>query len=326
MDQQNLDTLFVKHLEGTLSSDEKLALDSALQQSPQTMQNFNMFCAAWEKSAVAKKFFAVEKCMAADLQCVMSRIAQHKVAKVRRITPYFARLAAASVLFVLMVAGAAYLYLNVPGFGRWTEIEASLNNQLVELPDSSMVWLSENSRIAYVSNSTKNKRLVKVTGEAYFEVRHNKQRPFVVKAGKTQVTVLGTSFNVKVSKKRSSTEVFVTNGKVEFGRENNKLILLPNEKGIYKKGKLSKIKLSNANTLFWRTNEIVFSGNTLSEVAATLENIFTNIDEVQLLSADSTTRITTKFENQPLSEIFNELQIHFNKKFILKEGTLIISD
>jgi len=67
----------------------------------------------------------------------------------------------------------------------------------VELPDGTKVWLNSDTRLRYPTHFTGNERKVDLTGEAYFEVAHNKKMPFKVVTMNQEVTVLGTHFNVK---------------------------------------------------------------------------------------------------------------------------------
>ncbi|MFD2919860.1 FecR family protein [Terrimonas rubra] len=81
----------------------------------------------------------------------------------------------------------AYNELQIPAGGFYK----------LQLPDKSMVWLNSVSSIRYPTKFTGKERRVIVKGEAYFEVAHNKLQPFIVEvAGKQEVTVLGTHFNI----------------------------------------------------------------------------------------------------------------------------------
>src|SRR5690606_26229989 len=66
----------------------------------------------------------------------------------------------------------------------------------VILPDGSEVWLNANSTLTYPSKFTENERKVNFSGEAYFSVVKNTQKPFKVISHGQQVEVLGTEFNI----------------------------------------------------------------------------------------------------------------------------------
>lgn len=87
----------------------------------------------------------------------------------------------------------------------------------VRLPDGSTVWLNARSRLRYVGAGpvpAHGLRAVQLTGEAYFDVRHNPDRPFVVSTATARVRVTGTAFNVRAYAAEDSVEVSVTHGRV----------------------------------------------------------------------------------------------------------------
>jgi transmembrane sensor len=98
------------------------------------------------------------------------------------------------------------------------------------LPDGSVVWLNAGSSIEYIQNG---KREVLLSGEAYFDVKHDAAHPFVVHAGKLNVVVLGTAFNIKAYKTEPYIETTLIRGKVEIlntVRPGVAIVLLPNQK------------------------------------------------------------------------------------------------
>ncbi|HVU57835.1 MAG TPA: FecR domain-containing protein [Puia sp.] len=101
------------------------------------------------------------------------------------------------------------------------------------LPDSSFVWLNAGSHLEYASDYGKTRREVYLKGEAFFEVAPDRDRPFLVHAGRLTVRVLGTSFNVRSYEKDSTVETTLIKGKVEVqlgDGSGKKIILTPNEK------------------------------------------------------------------------------------------------
>jgi len=84
-------------------------------------------------------------------------------------------------------ASIAYNTLTIPRGGQYE----------IELPDGTKVWLNADTKLRYPTHFSGNERKVELTGEAYFEVAHNKAMPFKVVTTNQEVTVLGTHFNVK---------------------------------------------------------------------------------------------------------------------------------
>ncbi|WP_254412624.1 FecR family protein [Dyadobacter diqingensis] len=128
---------------------------------------------------------------------------------------------AASVILVagLMIVGKRML--NVPsGFIQTAKSEniSQTNHsrvaQLIRLEDGSAVVLKPGSNITFPKHFDKQKRLVQLTGEAFFEISRNPNRPFFVYAGKSVTKVLGTSFNVRAFEADDAITVKVKTGKV----------------------------------------------------------------------------------------------------------------
>ena len=114
--------------------------------------------------------------------------------KPRQIKPAvitMSRLLKIAAVFVLLAISGVYL-TTLP-----TNIQAPITSiQTIELPDSSKITLNENSRVTYKKYGWPFKREVTLDGEAYFEVA--KGKTFTVLTPKGKISVLGTSFNVKI--------------------------------------------------------------------------------------------------------------------------------
>lgn len=100
----------------------------------------------------------------------------------------------------------------------------------VKLPDGTRVWLNAASSIKYPTRFMGNDRLVQITGEAYFEVVPDVNKPFRVKAGNgSEIMVLGTSFNVSAYREEPVISTTLLNGSVMVKAENSNVILKPGQ-------------------------------------------------------------------------------------------------
>ena len=157
-----------------------------------------------------------------------------------RIHPY-RWIAAASFLAILLTT-ALYLRNKTPSIHNPT---APLSQRIIasrrgvrsfmQLPDGSRLWLNAGSKVVLADGFTENKREVTLSGEAFFDVQHDMDHPFVIHAGKLDVTVLGTSLNVKAYPGDSTIETTLIKGKVEVdvpGDPLSKILLKPSEKVI----------------------------------------------------------------------------------------------
>ena len=138
-----------------------------------------------------------------------------------------------------------------------------------ELPDGTQGWLNSGSSLKYTTNFQKNRHL-DLIGEAWFEVIHNEENPFIVTTASLDVKVLGTKFNVAAFADEKVTEVVLQEGKV-FVTGNNKTFsteMTPNEKFTYNKElQTNTIQTVNADQFSaWKDGLLVFRNEPLSEV------------------------------------------------------------
>lgn len=95
------------------------------------------------------------------------------------------------------------------------------------LTDGTDVWLNANSSIKFPATFAGNERKVEITGEVYFEVFKNKAKPFIVNTGQSQITVLGTHFNVNTYDDEDFEKTTLLEGAIELKRGAEKAILTP---------------------------------------------------------------------------------------------------
>ena len=101
------------------------------------------------------------------------------------------------------------------------------------LPDGSTVWLNAGSKLDYTKIGSTGNREVQLTGEAFFDVVKNPERPFIIHTSKIDVKVLGTKFNVKAYPEDKTVETSLVQGSVEVfvkNRPGEKYLLKPNQK------------------------------------------------------------------------------------------------
>lgn len=96
----------------------------------------------------------------------------------------------------------------------------------VILPDGTKVWLNASSSLRYPAVFTGQDRRVELTGEAYFEVAKNKEKPFFVKSQKQEVEVLGTHFNINAYNDEERVKTTLMEGHVKVKLNNGKTALL----------------------------------------------------------------------------------------------------
>jgi transmembrane sensor len=206
----------------------------------------------------------------------------------------------AAMLVVLAGVGSLLFTMNN---GSSEMIAQSGDTPITDtLPDGSVVTLNKNSTLTYPAKFDGDKRTVKLTGEAFFNITPNKSKPFVIDADATSVTVVGTSFNVKTSPER--TEVIVETGIVQVAKKEKSVRLLPHQKATVVAGKEEPQMETNTDELYgyYRSGEFVCKATPLSKLTDILNEAYGShivIKDPKLRE----TPITTAFKNESLDGI-----------------------
>ena len=200
------------------------------------------------------------------------------------------------------------------------------------LPDGSKVWLNAGSVFKYPKSFTGKTRLVElVEGRGFFDIKHQSEHPFVVKTKNLNITVYGTSFDVRSYKNERSTRVSVVTGKVGITMPDNAdktvIMLLPNQQVTLSDitSQLVKEPASLTDASAWVKNNFVFEQESLGNVFKAIEreyNIKINVEDKKLLDE----HISVKLNNlQPLDTIM--LTLSFTKHFkyqMANDSTVIV--
>ncbi len=175
----------------------------------------------------------------------------------------------------------------------------------ITLPDGSTVILNTNSSITY-PKAFGEKRTVILTGEGYFDIRHDLKKSFAVFTGKLTTTVLGTAFNIKAYDSDHEISVTVTRGKVSVLDSNAVLaILIPNEQVVFNKKdkQVNLAKVITKNTVQWQESDIFFDDISLEEAAEVLAKRFNTPITVDNESAKKCRFTATFLKRESLDEI-----------------------
>ncbi len=145
------------------------------------------------------------------------------------------------------------------------------------LPDSSYIWLNENSKLAY--DPKFNQREVTLEGEAFFQVKKIENKIFRITSGKATTTVLGTSFNLRAYPAEKKIEVTVETGKVEMavpGKQTPPVLVKAGESGIFykKEERLDVARQQIENADAWKTQSLHFNETLMKDIVETLNRYF----------------------------------------------------
>ncbi len=187
----------------------------------------------------------------------------------------------------------------------------------LDLPDGTVAYLNSGSTLSYPLPFDKNVRRVSLSGEAYFEVTHNPEQPFVVSVqdDRMRVKVHGTEFNVEAYEQESQIQTTLVSGSidievVENGQVAKKVHLNPSDKAIYDVTK-DKINIFPVNTEYetsWINGRLVFKNMPLPQVLKKLSYFYNVKFDVQDDIINSY-YFTGTFQDKQLSQVLDYLKI-----------------
>ncbi|SOD18294.1 FecR family protein [Pedobacter xixiisoli] len=207
-------------------------------------------------------------------------------------------------------------------------------NLIIQLNDSSLVTLNAGSEIRYPERfSKKDRRIYLISGEAFFEVKKDSKRPFIVEAGGIETKVLGTKFNVNYYSFYDKISVTVASGKVKVSKPDSlkssgdlAVFLLPNQQAIFdKNSKLLTKREINANKIKgWMNGELYFDNEKLSHVVEVLKTRFKK-DIIFDNHSIKEYRITLGFtNNDSFDGILFAIKKANNLKSLEKDGKVVL--
>ena len=163
----------------------------------------------------------------------------------------------------------------------------------IMLADGTHIWLNSGSQLSYPTEFKSNSREVYLSGEAFFDIKPNPEKPFYVITRDIRIKVLGTSFNVSSYEEDNTSQTVLVKGKVSAGKNqlfSKTVELMPGERMVYNKKNrdLTKDKVDTKFYASWISGYLIF-------------------------------------ENEPITEIYKKLERYYNKNIQAEEGLEKIS-
>lgn len=156
-----------------------------------------------------------------------------------------------------------YATLTTPNGGQYQ----------VTLPDGSKVWINSASSLKYPTTFTDGERKVKLTGEAYFEINHNEQQPFIVESNGQSVQVLGTAFNINAYDNENKVVTSLVNGSIRITHHHTRetKLLQPNQQSIISEQSFAVRTVDAKDFTAWKDGMIVLHETDLPTLIRQLE-------------------------------------------------------
>lgn len=235
---------------------------------------------------------------------------------------------AAGILLPLFIISTFYLYRENNQLVSEEMIVSTAQGEkaTITLPDGTLVTLNSDSKLAYTPKIyNKDFRQIHFSGEGYFVISKDKNRPFLIDAKGLKVEVLGTTFNLCVRDKEKDAELFLESGKVLFtsllGKES--IMLKPNQKLTMSQatGKMVVKDESVKDAGAWRKNEMIFRNASLHTVIQGIENVY-NV-RIKVNSKEDTLDVFTgTLVTNDLNGVLEVLERTYRLKAIMANGEI----
>ena len=203
-------------------------------------------------------------------------------------------------------------------------------NRNIILVDGTNISLNSNSKITISSDYLKGSREIALVGEAYFDVAHNPEKPFIIHANQSSVEVLGTAFNVRSRPGQDNVQVAVVEGRVVFqntvdnGNGSTEELSVTLSKGQYGYMDLTRRTilvdgLAIENYLAWKDGRFAFEGLTLSQVCVQLDRIY-EIDCSFENSSIGELKLTSNFTNESPEKTLDVIALSLGVEYETEGG------
>ncbi len=180
-------------------------------------------------------------------------------------------------LWIASVAAALILtfFVMPKSQNEWVEVVAGSEKMQYILPDSSVVTLYPNALIAYEAKNYDSKRRdIRLKGRAFFDVKRNERAVFEVVTNHSEVTVLGTSFEIEEG--GDKTDLYVATGRVRFGAKGGSSVVIERGESASLVAESDKpyIVVSDVNPIAWVKGEFIYVNTPLDEVLRELSSYY----------------------------------------------------
>ncbi len=216
----------------------------------------------------------------------------------------------AAVFFVIGLVGLGYYHVQ-----QSTQILPPMISKVTKpgmrstltLGDGSVVMLNENSSLEFPEYFDNEIRKVILKGEAFFDIQADAKRPFVVVSNQSEVTVLGTSFNINTN---NATEVTVATGKVKVEdlQSQEEVFLLPGQQAIMDGNAISIHEVNPEYFMGWHTRSLSFEEEPLEKVFEILERAYGVTIYANFPSRIADCLITGSYEGERIETILRGMR------------------
>lgn len=316
------DELIARYLAGEARPEEAIVLLDWIKQ-PDNRSHFQSLEAVWNASRGVKKVDFIKTKAWDQLKDSMNREVKMQPPAVTRWWTARTMSIAAALLVLLMAF--AYFFTAKDNVVVYKTLATAGETQIFFLPDSSKVTLFRNTTLNYPVQFAESGRQVTLDrGQAFFEVTHDSQNPFLVHTPKATVKVLGTSFNVQTE--NGALEVSVRDGKVLVYNSTDSAYLGTGQRTLLQQDSKSFVSdaVVDVNNWGYATGKLVFKETPLPIVIDEIEKAYPCIIRIKKDDIKKCL-VTATFEGDSIDKIVDLISDGLNLT-VKRDGKVFILD
>jgi ferric-dicitrate binding protein FerR (iron transport regulator) len=228
---------------------------------------------------------------------------------------------------IAILVGTVLLYFQLNKTQPVEVVRAGQETVSDTLPDGSKAFLNKHTTLAYRYDKQKKTRTVKLSGESFFDVKHEEDHPFVIEAEDLRIEDIGTSFNVRAYPGSDTVEVAVQEGEVHMyvpGLEG--LHLVAGEAAIYTHSDhlFTRLEKADTNVLAYKTGILSFRNTYLKSIVEKINDLYDT--RIRLENPDlASCRMTVNFQGDSVDTMVDVIAETLNLTVTRKNGEIILS-
>lgn len=307
----DIDQLLWNDFSGEITPEEQLLLDRWVSESIENKRYHTEQKKLWSLFTLHQKMLNIDEHKA--YQNVSGKLFSKK--KVDFLT--LLQRVAAILLLPVLIATAIFYYSQRNHTQQFSSVYNTAETPLgmrssLTLPDGTKVWLNAGSKLSYPVLFSDKFREVKLSGEAYFEVKKDKNWPFVVSSENMKIVVTGTTFNCNAYPENNQIQTVLVEGEVTVMNQSatETEVIAPGELAVFDRNsqKIAKTKVDLEKYIAWKNGKLMFREDKMNLVVEKLErwyNVEFEIKDKEILDYV----YTATFINESLEQVLKMLSL-----------------
>lgn len=266
-------------------------------------------------------------------QTTQSPVISRDISSNRRFSPFkaiqIAALLAVGVSAILIYVSPAKWFSTAQSEQEWASFTSpKAQRSTIQLSDGSAITLNSGSTLIYPKSFKSAERIVRLSGQAYFDVKHDTKHPFIVTAGKVNTRVLGTAFTVSNYNGEPNISVALLRGSVKVTTLNahpDSVVLQPGEKMVYDhhSGVLTSSNFDAQTETGWKDGITAFRQADFNTIASVFQRNY----NLKLITRNPAKKLsyTGSYTNEDPLRIIRAICFSLNMTYKTDGQTIILS-